>query len=51
MMGDDDIIVSTSNISAASAAPAMVHAEQSSRGALKYRGLSLCFYLFDFDKT
>ncbi|KAL3995624.1 Voltage gated chloride channel family protein [Acanthocheilonema viteae] len=40
MMGDDDIIVSTSNISASSTAPAVVHAEQSNRAALKYRGTS-----------
>lgn len=44
MMGDDDVIVSTSNISASNTTPAMVHAEQSNRGALKYRGMSIyCF--------
>lgn len=34
MMGDDATIVSTSDTTTA-----MVHAEQSSRGALKYRGM------------
>ncbi|EJW74808.1 hypothetical protein WUBG_14285 [Wuchereria bancrofti] len=38
MMDDNDTVVPTSNISASNTAPAMVHAEQSSRGALKYRG-------------
>ncbi|VDN87882.1 unnamed protein product [Brugia pahangi] len=45
MMDDNDIIVPSSNISTSNTAPAMVHAEQSNRETLKYRGMCMCSFM------